>query len=70
MDTKHIEYMKLALDEAKKAGQKDEVPVGAVLVAESGDIISRSHNQTISLADPTAHAESMVLRQAAQEGSK
>ena len=69
MDTKHIEFMKLALNEAKKAGQKDEVPVGAVLVAESGDILSRSHNQTISLDDPTAHAEIMVLRQAAQKAS-
>ena len=69
MDTKHVECMKLAVDEAKKAGQKDEVPVGAVLVAKSGDILSHSHNQTISLADPTAHAEIMVLRQAAQKAS-
>jgi len=59
--------MKLAINEAKKAGQKAEVPVGAVLVAESGDILSLSHNQVITLADPTAHAEILVLRKAAQK---
>ena len=62
-----IKFMKLAINEAKKAGQKAEVPVGAVLVAESGDILSLSHNQTIALADPTAHAEILVLRKAAQK---
>jgi tRNA(adenine34) deaminase len=67
MDKKHIEFMKLAINEAKKAGQKAEVPVGAVLVAESGDILSISHNQVITLADPTAHAEILVLREAAQK---
>ena len=58
--------MKLAIKEAKKAGQKAEVPVGAVLVAETGDILSLSHNQAITLADPTAHAEIMALRKAAK----
>jgi len=67
MNKKHIEFMKLAIKEAKKAGQKDEVPVGAVLVAESGDVLSSSHNQVITLADPTAHAEISALRQAAQK---
>ena len=62
-----IKFMKLAINEAKKAGQKAEVPVGAVLVAESGDILSISHNQVITLADPTAHAEILVLREAAQK---
>ena len=59
--------MKLAIKEAKKAGQKAEVPVGAVLVAESGDILSLSHNQVITLGDPTAHAEISVLRKAAKK---
>ncbi len=59
--------MKLAINEAKKAGQKAEVPVGAVLVAESGDILSLTHNQVITLDDPTAHAEILVLRKAAQK---
>ncbi|MBL7181365.1 MAG: tRNA adenosine(34) deaminase TadA [Pseudomonadota bacterium] len=69
MEVKHNAFMQLALDEAKKAGQKAEVPIGAVLVADSGDILSRSHNQTISLADPTAHAEILVLREAARKVS-
>lgn len=56
--------MKLALSEAMKAGEKDEVPVGAVLVAETGDILSTAHNQTINLVDPTAHAEILALREA------
>jgi len=67
MNKKHIEFMKLAIKEAKKAGQKAEVPVGAVLVAKSGEILSLSHNQVITLADPTAHAEISALRQAAQK---
>ncbi|MGI9571043.1 MAG: nucleoside deaminase, partial [Desulfobulbia bacterium] len=67
MNKKHIEFMKLAIKEAKKAGQKAEVPIGAVLVAESGDILSLSHNQVITLADPTAHAEISALRKAAKK---
>ena len=65
--TKHKEFMKLALKEAKKAGQKDEVPIGAVVVAEKGKILSTAHNQTIGLCDPTAHAEILALREAAQK---
>jgi tRNA(adenine34) deaminase len=45
MNEKHTEFMTLALNEAKKAGQKSEVPIGAVLVAESGDVLSASHNE-------------------------
>jgi tRNA(adenine34) deaminase len=57
MEEQHLKYMALALEEAKKAGQMDEVPIGAVLVSESGDLLSVSHNRTIASADPTAHAE-------------
>jgi len=59
--------MVLALNEAKKAGQIGEVPVGAILVSENGEILSAAHNQTIKLADPTAHAEILTLRKAALE---
>ena len=69
MYEKHTKFMKMALDEAKKAVQKAEVPIGAVLVSDSWDILSLSHNQTISLADPTAHAEIITLRKAAQKVS-
>ena len=58
--------MKLALDEAKLAYSKKEVPVGAVLVKDD-EVISRSHNQSISKKDPSAHAEMNVLRDAANK---
>ena len=57
-------YMRAALEEAKRAAAIDEVPIGAVLVhAESGDIIARAGNRTITHADPTAHAEILVIRE-------
>ena len=56
-----------ALEEAKKAGQKDEVPVGAVVVTEKGKILSSAHNQVIGLCDPTSHAEILAIREAASK---
>lgn len=53
-------FMKLALDEAKIAFEKDEVPVGAVLVCNQ-QIIARSHNLTEMLNDVTAHAEMQII---------
>ncbi len=56
-------YMQAALAEAHAAGARDEVPIGAVLVdVETGDIVARGGNATIERADPTAHAEIMVIR--------
>lgn len=57
-------YMKEALKEAEKAFEKDEVPVGAVIV-HKGTVIARSHNQIKLLKDPTAHAEMIAITQAA-----
>ncbi|HDP16238.1 MAG TPA: tRNA adenosine(34) deaminase TadA [Candidatus Omnitrophica bacterium] len=57
-------YMSQALREAKKAFDKDEVPVGAVIV-HKGTIIARAHNQIKTLKDPTAHAEMIAITQAA-----
>ena len=59
------DFMQEALLEAKKAEEKAEIPVGAVLVLD-GKIIARAHNQTITLNDPSAHAEILVLREAGQ----
>ena len=59
--------MALALSEAKKAGQMGEVPIGAILISENGTILSATHNRTIALADPTAHAEILALREAARK---
>jgi len=49
-----------ALKEAQKAEQKDEVPIGAVVVCQ-GQIIARAHNLTETLNDPTAHAEMQAI---------
>ena len=57
-------YMNEALKEAKKAFDKDEVPVGAVVVAKN-HIIARAHNLTETLNDVTAHAEMQVITAAA-----
>jgi len=57
--------MRMALEEARQAAEEQEVPVGAVLVAEDGDILARTHNRTIGDNDPTAHAEILAIRQAA-----
>ena len=65
MALSHEKYMALALAEAKKAGQMGEVPIGAILVSEDQKILSSTHNRTIYLADPTAHAEILALREAA-----
>ncbi len=65
MNAADVKFMKLALAQAKKAGQIGEVPVGAVLVSENEAILASTHNETIKLADPTAHAEILALRQAA-----
>jgi tRNA(adenine34) deaminase len=65
MDTSHIKLMKKALNEAEKARQKSEVPIGAVIVGSDHQILAAGHNQTITLKDPTAHAEILALRAAA-----
>ena len=57
-------FMSLALNEANEGLSKGEVPVGAVLVTQQGDIVARAHNQPIALNDPTAHAEILVMRKA------
>jgi len=59
-------FMEAALEEARLAAQRQEVPVGAVLVIEDR-IVSRAGNRTISDCDPTAHAEIVALREAAQK---
>ncbi len=59
--------MREALAEAEAAALQGEVPVGALLVAPTGEIIARAHNRPISLNDPTAHAEMLALRHAAAQ---
>lgn len=58
-------YMRMALDEARRAYEAEEVPVGAVVVCK-GRIIGRGHNLTETLGDVTAHAEIQAITAAAQ----
>ncbi len=59
-------FMREALKEARRAADKGEVPVGAVIVHD-GQIIGRGHNLRERLGDPTAHAEMLAIREAALE---
>jgi tRNA(adenine34) deaminase len=60
-----VKFMQEALAEARAAAAAGEVPIGAVL-AHEGKVIGRAGNRTIRDGDPTAHAEIIVLRQAAR----
>ena len=61
----NFRFMQQALDEARAAAASGEVPIGAVLV-HHGKILTRAGNRTIRDCDPTAHAEIVVLREAAR----
>lgn len=61
----HEPFMRLALDEARRARDAGEVPVGAVVVVD-GAVAGTGFNQPVGAADPTAHAEVVALRAAAQ----
>lgn len=60
-------YMRLALLEAQKAQANNEVPIGAIIIDPSGEIIAASGNAPISTHDPCGHAEIIAIRQAAQK---
>ena len=60
-----VRCMRAALEQAKAAASAGEVPVGAVIVVD-GDIIATGHNRSISDSDPSAHAEIVALRAAAE----
>ena len=60
------QFMDLALQEARKAEAAGEVPIGAVIVDSTGNILGIGFNQPVSSGDPTAHAEIVALRRAAE----
>lgn len=60
-----VEFMRAALDEARAAAGRGEVPIGAVVVVD-GVVMARGGNRTITDCDPTAHAEIVALREAAK----
>jgi len=57
-------HMETALAEARAAGARGEVPVGAVVVSPDGAVVAQAGNRTRELADPTAHAEILAIRAA------
>ncbi len=63
--TEHETWMRVAVAEARLAEEKGEVPVGAAVV-RGGEVVARGHNLTHTLQDPTAHAEMVAIRRAAQ----
>ena len=65
MNMNHGRMMKIALNEAEKARRLGEVPIGAIVVADRNQVMAAEHNRTITLSDPTAHAEILALRTAA-----
>ncbi len=56
--------MQVALEEARAARARGEVPVGAVIVAPTGEVVARAGNRTREMNDPSAHAEMLVIRAA------
>lgn len=65
-DAARIEPMSLALEQARAAAARGEVPVGAVMVRD-GRVLARAGNRTLELKDPTAHAELLAIRLACEE---
>ena len=57
------EYMRLAIEEARKAGEAGEVPIGAVLIDDRGGVVFRAHNRREADLDATAHAELIAIRE-------
>lgn len=57
--------MSLAFTEAESAGRRGEVPIGCVIVDQSGNVMAKAGNRTLELKDPTAHAELLAIREAA-----
>ena len=58
--------MRLAIAEAERALEHDDVPVGAVILGPAGDVVGAGHNERERLQDPSAHAEMIAIRQAAE----
>jgi len=62
----NAEAMQLALSEASRARDHGDVPVGAVIIGPDGEVIASEHNRTVERSDPTAHAEILAIRAAAE----
>jgi tRNA(adenine34) deaminase len=60
-----VAALRLALDEARRAGEAGEVPIGAVVLSPSGEVLAVGSNEREATHDPTAHAEVVAIRRAA-----
>jgi tRNA(adenine34) deaminase len=67
MDNPDQSWMRLALEEAQRAYALDEVPVGACIIGPDGNLLAAASNRTIADSDPTAHAEILAIRLAAEK---
>lgn len=63
----HSWFMKLAIEEAELAWRVNEVPIGALIVSPSGDILSRTHNLKETVSNPCGHAEILAIQEAAKK---
>ncbi|MBV6497592.1 MAG: tRNA adenosine(34) deaminase TadA [Acidobacteria bacterium] len=66
MDERDEEFLRRAIELARKAERRGEVPIGAVIVSEDGEILAEASNETIERHDPTAHAEILAIRRAGE----
>ena len=64
IETTKSTFMVAALEEARRAAARGEVPIGAVIVDNAGQVLAAAGNRTEELSDPTAHAEMLAIRQA------
>jgi tRNA(adenine34) deaminase len=64
-ESNDVHFMELALQEAQQGAQAGEIPIGACLTLE-GEVIAKAHNRCVTNQDPTAHAEILVIREAAK----
>jgi len=67
MEQRDERFMRIAIDEAEAARERGEVPVGACIVDHEGTVLATASNRTIGDCDPTAHAEILALRAAAEK---
>lgn len=58
------EWMTAAIEQAEKSWNEGGIPIGSILVAPTGDIVGRGHNERVQTGDPTAHAEMVAVRKA------
>ena len=67
IDKNFQKYMKMAFSEAKKAFEKEEVPIGAVIVSKNGEILAKTHNLTETKKNPLCHAEILAIQKACRK---